>query len=389
MSEGCDATIGKWADRLVSDPLTSPGPIYALMVRAVPSLPPAAWYPDPEHPRTWRYWNGTTWTGHRAPMGAPASPAEPGSATRVGGVPAYAAAAAPPPRGRKRIAVIVGSATAGLLLVGAAWAAGATTSTTTVTSAVPTASSTTVPAAPQAAESAVTTPAAPSPRPADQDSASSAATSPPGVAGTTVDVAGVVDGDTIKVRLNGVTEKVRLIGIDTPELNPAQCYGQKAASAMQSMVQGKQVMIASDPTQADRDQYGRLLRHVYLTDGRSAALSLITDGFGKEYTFDKPYSGQANYVAAQSTAQSAGRGLWGAECAPAAAAPGPAPDQDSSTTPASDCKIKGNISSSGEKIYHMPGQRYYDETKIDLAKGEKWFCSPAQAEAAGWRAAKV
>lgn len=40
---------------------------------------------------------------------------------------------------------------------------------------------------------------------------------------------------------------------------------------------------------------------------------------------------------------------------------------------------------SGERIYHVPGQPYYDETRIDTAKGERWFCSEAQARAAGWR----
>jgi hypothetical protein len=51
----------------------------------------------------------------------------------------------------------------------------------------------------------------------------------------------------------------------------------------------------------------------------------------------------------------------------------------------SGCKIKGNISKSG-KIYHGPGSRWYDRTKIDEAKGEKWFCSTSEAEQAGWRA---
>ncbi len=113
-----------------------------------------------------------------------------------------------------------------------------------------------------------------------------------------MDVAGVVDGDTIKVRLTGTTERVRVIGIDTPELNPRECFAQQAASKMESLVQSKRVMIDGDPTQSDRDQYGRLLRHVYLTDGRSVALLLSTDGLGKEYTFDKPYAGQADYRAA-------------------------------------------------------------------------------------------
>ncbi|GGB20927.1 hypothetical protein GCM10011492_08590 [Flexivirga endophytica] len=65
----------------------------------------------------------------------------------------------------------------------------------------------------------------------------------------------------------------------------------------------------------------------------------------------------------------------------------PVPLKATTTTGA--CNIKGNISSSGEKIYHVPGQRYYDVTKISLGKGERWFCSESDAVAAGWRPAKV
>ena len=53
------------------------------------------------------------------------------------------------------------------------------------------------------------------------------------------------------------------------------------------------------------------------------------------------------------------------------------------------CVIKGNISSSGERIYHMPGQRYYDKTLINEHQGERWFCTEQEAMAAGWRKAKV
>ncbi|WP_292570386.1 hypothetical protein [Mesorhizobium sp.] len=53
------------------------------------------------------------------------------------------------------------------------------------------------------------------------------------------------------------------------------------------------------------------------------------------------------------------------------------------------CNIKGNISyNTGEKIYHVPGQEYYSETRISLLKGERWFCSEAEARAAGWRKAR-
>jgi hypothetical protein len=53
------------------------------------------------------------------------------------------------------------------------------------------------------------------------------------------------------------------------------------------------------------------------------------------------------------------------------------------------CLIKGNISSTGERIYHVPGGLYYNATVIDTAKGERWFCTEAEAVAAGWRRSKL
>ena len=54
------------------------------------------------------------------------------------------------------------------------------------------------------------------------------------------------------------------------------------------------------------------------------------------------------------------------------------------------CNIKGNVSvHTGERIYHLPGQEYYDETQIRTDHGERWFCSEAEARAAGWRRSKV
>lgn len=54
-----------------------------------------------------------------------------------------------------------------------------------------------------------------------------------------------------------------------------------------------------------------------------------------------------------------------------------------------DCVIKGNINTRGERIYHVPGQRYYNDTVISYSHGERWFCSEEEARAAGWRKAKV
>jgi len=54
---------------------------------------------------------------------------------------------------------------------------------------------------------------------------------------------------------------------------------------------------------------------------------------------------------------------------------------------ARECDI--NVSTKGERIYHMPGQKYYDDTVIQSSHGERWFCSEAEARAAGWRRSKV
>jgi hypothetical protein len=68
--------------------------------------------------------------------------------------------------------------------------------------------------------------------------------------------------------------------------------------------------------------------------------------------------------------------------------PQQATGQNAKPQDASGCLIKGNISSKGERIYHVPGGRWYDATKINEGKGERWFCSESEAIAAGWRPAK-
>ncbi|MBL0937163.1 MAG: hypothetical protein IBJ07_20685 [Rhizobiaceae bacterium] len=63
-------------------------------------------------------------------------------------------------------------------------------------------------------------------------------------------------------------------------------------------------------------------------------------------------------------------------------------DRFAAMLPGSGCNIKGNVSvGSGERIYHVPGQPYYDDTVISMRKGERWFCSEAEAQQAGWRKA--
>lgn len=130
-----------------------------------------------------------------------------------------------------------------------------------------------------------------------------------------VEVVAVVDGDTIDVRTDDGTERVRLIGLNSPEIgrdgSQNECYAEEARDVLNELLYGHDVQLAADPTQADRDVYGRLLRHVFL-DGRSAAVEVIAAGAAYEYTYDADYEHQAEHIAAEDDAAGAARGLWGA-----------------------------------------------------------------------------
>ena len=94
-----------------------------------------------------------------------------------------------------------------------------------------------------------------------------------------------------------------------------------------------------------------------------------------------------DYVLAEKTARNAKKGLWqGDFIKPWDWRKGKRLVANSSTN-TNKCKIKGNISSSG-KIYHTPKSKWYNKTKINTGKGERWFCTEAEARAAGWRAPK-
>ena len=202
-----------------------------------------------------------------------------------------------------------------------------------------------------------------------------------------VRVVGVVDGDTLRVSVDGVTERLRIIGIDAPELSQGECYGQEAASRMQSLVQSRDVRILADPTQADRDRYDRILRHVFTLDGVNVAHTLILEGLGREYTYDQAYASRADYLQAQEIAQAGRLGIWSGACAGAGEQSAVPLVPQPGSTDTEQCLIKGNINRQGEKIYHVPGGRSYADTIIDEYKGEAWFCTEQEAVEAGWRRA--
>ncbi len=198
----------------------------------------------------------------------------------------------------------------------------------------------------------------------------------------------VRDGDTFEVEIDGKPEPVRLIGVNTPETvhpsKPVECFGKEASNKLKALLTGTSVALVADPTQGDRDHYGRLLRYVYLPDGTFVNKSLIAEGFAHEATYDIPYKYQADFRKAQAAAKEQERGLWGSLCKGKTDAPA-APVQP---VPANGCTIKGNVSVSGAKIYHMPGCGSYDKTSVNESAGERWFCSEQEAQANGWRKAR-
>lgn len=128
-------------------------------------------------------------------------------------------------------------------------------------------------------------------------------------------VAGVIDGDTIVVNINDRPETIRFIGVDTPETvhpsKPKECYGDEASKKTLEMLLGKSVHLIPDPQTKDRDQYGRLLRFVFLEDGTFVNAKLIEGGFGFNYIYD-PFQFMKEFDRLEKQAKSAKVGLWGA-----------------------------------------------------------------------------
>lgn len=124
----------------------------------------------------------------------------------------------------------------------------------------------------------------------------------------------VVDGDTLHVKVGGTTEKVRLIGIDTPETHGPgglkECYGEESTKRMSQLAPvGTPVRLVRDVDA--RDRYGRLLAYVYRArDGLFLEVAMARDGFADELSIKPNVAHAAEIAAAVDEARRANRGLW-------------------------------------------------------------------------------
>lgn len=195
-------------------------------------------------------------------------------------------------------------------------------------------------------------------------------------------LARLIDGDTLQID----DQRIRLNGIDTPE--PAQrCTdvrgkryrcGKRATDALNKLIRGRPVVCHGSA----RDDYDRLIAECTIRTGTgTVSLNREMVRLGWAVAFEK-YSDL--YLPEQLEAAKANRGIWrGAFQLPQdfraerwKITEQQAPDG---------CPIKGNISDRG-RIYHTPWSQYYSRTRINTAKGERWFCDEAEAIRAGWRA---
>jgi endonuclease YncB( thermonuclease family) len=190
----------------------------------------------------------------------------------------------------------------------------------------------------------------------------------------------IVDGNTLKIR----NARIRLHGIDAPESaqvckaeGKSYRCGASATLALARRIAGKPVSC----DERDKDRYGRIVA-VCHAGGEDLNGWLVSEGLALAY---RHYS--TDYVDQEQAAREAKRGLWRGEFVkPWQWRKGKrmAGEKAADVAPGS-CRIKGNINRNGKRIYHPPSGRYYGATKINEGRGERWFCSEAEAKDSGWR----
>ena len=227
----------------------------------------------------------------------------------------------------------------------------------------------------------------------------------PIVAAETTTISGparISDGDTITIK----DKRVRLNGIDAPEtdqicVNAAEktyACGLAARAALVRLVRNRTISCTGN----EIDRYDRRIMTCFVGEMDINA-AMVAAGWALAF---RRYSDI--YVGEEQLARSQQAGLWsgafiapwdwrqrgpqtellGAVSVPISAQQHLLPQPVASANPTTGCQIKGNISRNGTRIYHVPGQQDYHKTQIAESKGERWFCTEEEAQAAGWRRAR-
>lgn len=194
-------------------------------------------------------------------------------------------------------------------------------------------------------------------------------------------VARVVDGDTLNIEGLGI----RLHGIDAPEMaqrcidarGRSYACGEAATRRVSELAAGKAVTCRGNAF----DDYKRFLA-VCEVSGVEINRALVREGFAWAFIrFSQ------DYAADEAEARRIGVGVFAAANTPPWEFRSSAWQAAASADAPKDCPIKGNVSRTGERIYHMPWQRDYARVRMDQGEGKRWFCNENEALAAGWRKA--
>lgn len=124
-------------------------------------------------------------------------------------------------------------------------------------------------------------------------------------------VLSVTDGDTFRIDYKGVSTPVRMIGIDTPEVNhpsePVQCYGKEASDKTKELLTGQEVVLEQDVSETDR--YGRILAYVWL-NGELINEKLVKEGYAFSSSYPPDVKYQERFNEAEKYARTNNLGLW-------------------------------------------------------------------------------
>lgn len=127
----------------------------------------------------------------------------------------------------------------------------------------------------------------------------------------------VLDGDSIKAKVDKHIITLRLLGIDTPETidprKPNQCYGKVASDETKLLLTGREIRLKLNPDREEKDKYGRYLAYVYRDDGLFINEYLLENGFAREYTYGSNYLYRDDFKKIEQVAKNKNIGLW-SEC---------------------------------------------------------------------------
>jgi len=125
----------------------------------------------------------------------------------------------------------------------------------------------------------------------------------------------VYDGDTFDIEENDRIQRVRLLGLDTPEVESPyeheECFGAEASEYLKKLLIGQEVILTDDVSAGDRDKYNRLLRYAFLPNGLFINAHLIEQGFAKKYLISG-LKYESHFKELERDAKIEKIGLWGA-----------------------------------------------------------------------------